>query len=222
MEHRPGGAAFHDGGPEHLVGPGNQGPGGPEVGGQRQGRQRQGFGAAAGQAVPGGHEQARLGLTPAIDGLLGVAHHHQGAPGARLPAGHQTAEQLHLVDAGVLEFVHQEVLEAPIQAEHDLGGVVLGEEIQGCGLKIDEIQGPLPGAELFIHAQGFSHQDDQVLERRGFFGRRPGGGQVPALLQSPDHRAGQVLDQGRPFFLVKALGEPVFSRESFAGVSLPW
>ena len=51
-------------------------------------------------------------------------------------------------------------------------------------------------------------------------GGRPGGGQVPALLQNPDHRAGQVLDQGGPFFLVKALGEPVFGGESLAGVSL--
>ena len=82
MEPGPGGAAFHDGGLEHLVGPGNQGPGGPEVGGQLKGRQGQGFGAAAGQSFPGGDEQARLGLAPAIDGLLGVPHHHQGASGA--------------------------------------------------------------------------------------------------------------------------------------------
>ena len=127
---------------------------------------------------------------------------------------------MHLVDAGVLEFVHQEVLEAVIQAEHDLGGVILGEEIQSGPLQGDEIQGSLPGAELFIDAQGFSHQDDQVLERRGFLGGRPGGGQVPALLQDSDHRTWQVLDQGGPFFLVKALGEAVFNREPLARVSL--
>ncbi len=112
------------------------------------------------------------------------------------------------------------MLEAPIQAEHDLRGVVLREEIQGRGLQVHEIQGALPGAELFVDAQGFSHQDDQVLEGRGFFRRRPGGGQVPALLQSPGHRPGQGLEQGGPGFLVKALGEPVFSREPLAGVPL--
>ena len=75
----------HDGRPEDLVGPVNQGPGGPEVGGEQQGRQRQGLGPRRRAGPPGGQKQARLGLAPAVNGLLGVPHHHQGAAVA-LPA----------------------------------------------------------------------------------------------------------------------------------------
>ena len=94
MEPGPGDTPFHHGVPEHLVGPGDQGPGGPEVGGQLKGRQGQGGSPAARQSLPGRQEQVRLGLAPAIDGLLGVPHHHQGAPvppASRPPDGRATA-----------------------------------------------------------------------------------------------------------------------------------
>ena len=147
---------------KYLVGPIDQGAAGPEVGAKEQGFQGNPA-RGAGQAPGGLREEPRFGLAPAVDGLLGVPHHRQGASCARLPAGHEAAEQVHLVLAGILEFVHQQVLQAPVQAQQEVGGVLQVEQAQGGLLQGDEVQGLAPGAELVVVGQGLPQEDHQVL-----------------------------------------------------------
>ncbi len=97
--------------------------------------------AAQGRPLAGLLEEAHLGLAPAVDGLLGVPHHHQGAAGARLPARQQAAEQGHLGLAGVLELVHQQMRQAAVQAQEQVAGVFHREQPQGGLLQGDEVQG---------------------------------------------------------------------------------
>ncbi|OIQ81377.1 hypothetical protein GALL_368610 [mine drainage metagenome] len=67
-------------------------------------------------------EQADLGLAEAVDGLHRVADAEQRAPVARHPALGQAPQQIDLRRAGILEFIHQQMLNPVVQPERQLGG----------------------------------------------------------------------------------------------------
>ena len=67
-------------------------------------------------------EQADLGLAEAVDGLHGIAHGEEAVAVAGLPAGGEAAQQVELGARGVLEFVHQDVAQAVVQGQGQVGG----------------------------------------------------------------------------------------------------
>ena len=82
-------------------------------------------------------EQPHVGAAEAVDGLHAVPYHHDGARGARValvvdaPAAGEQPQQLVLVDRRILELVHQDVLNAVIQAQRQLRGrIVLTQGLQ--------------------------------------------------------------------------------------------
>ena len=78
--------------------------------------------------LPGFQKQAHVGTAKTVDGLHAVAHHHDGARRLRIggvvvaPAAGEQAQQLVLVDRGILELVHQDVLDTVVQAQRQFGG----------------------------------------------------------------------------------------------------
>ena len=66
-------------------------------------------------------KQADLGFAEAINGLHRVANAKQRTPVVSHPALGQAAQQLDLRRTGILEFVHQQMLDAVIQLQRQLG-----------------------------------------------------------------------------------------------------
>ena len=66
--------------------------------------------------------QTDLGLAEAVDGLHRVADHEQRAPVARLPAGSELGQQFMLAHRGILEFIDQQVANAVIEMQGQIGG----------------------------------------------------------------------------------------------------
>ena len=144
----------HDRAARHPVHPGNEGRGRPEIRGETQRCQGQHPPAPAGQPLPGLQEKMQAGLAPAVDGLLGVPHHGEGAAVPGAPAREQAAQEFFLVVAGVLEFIHQDMPEAPVQAQQQIGGALGAEQPQGRLLHGDKIQdAPFP-AQLVVNLPG--------------------------------------------------------------------
>ena len=86
-------------------------------------------------------EQARIGATEAVDGLLGVAHHKHCWPRVHCRrCGEPRLQYLPLQRVGVLEFVQQHVAVAAIQLVlHVLGAIALVEHAAHLPFQIGEI-----------------------------------------------------------------------------------
>ena len=201
------------------VGPVDQGPGGPEVGGEQQGFQGKAR-LRAGQALGGGRKKPRFGLAPAVNGLLGIPHHRQAAAFPGLPARHEAAQQVHLVLAGILEFVHQQVLQLEVQTQQDLAGVFVGEQPQGGLLQGDEVQGLTLGAESFVSAQRLSQENHQILQGLGFLRLDAERLQLPAAFQLLHQRVGQFLDHEGPGAFIETGRESQLLAQLLAALSV--
>ncbi len=97
-----------------------------------------------------------LGTAPAVDGLIIVAHHHE--TGAILG---KVLEPGVLDGVGVLEFVHQQVLEAPLVVFEQAG--VVAPEIQGAQQQLGEIDHPGAGAGRLVGFVDAAHGAEEEI-----------------------------------------------------------
>jgi hypothetical protein len=72
--------------------------------------------------------QANLGLAETVDRLHRIADHEQRAAVARLPAGGEALEQRELADRGVLKLVHQQVPDAIVEMQGQIGRRLIAAE----------------------------------------------------------------------------------------------
>ena len=127
--------------------------------------------------MPRAQKDTDFGLPKAIDRLHRVAHGEYGAPVVRLPSRRQPFEQFPLADRGILEFVDQDVLDADVERQQEIGGRI------GLAQRAHRALGNL--GEVGLAALGKYHQQlsgcpRQQLEhrverfplRRGIFRRR--------------------------------------------------
>ena len=96
-------------------------------------------------------EQPDVGTAKAIDGLHTVTDDHDCAGSRRIgrivlaPAAGECVYQLVLVDGGILEFVHQDVLDLVIQAQGQFRGrIVIPQCLQGGQRDLAVIHRSLP------------------------------------------------------------------------------
>ena len=79
---------------------------------------------AADTGGAGAEKHADLGFAKTVDGLHRVADQEQRAAIARLPARGEQREQLGLLQRCVLEFVDQDVADARVQAQRQIGWII--------------------------------------------------------------------------------------------------
>ena len=164
-----------------------------------------------GQKAQGSFDAVKKGgipATPAVDGLLDVAHPGQGtAPGKGL--FHQRAQGLPLFAAGVLEFVQQEILQAAAQTAQGLGDAKAAAEHQGGHLRHqDGWQGAFL---LLVGPHGVDQQRGQ-LDGRGKIAGRTQQGMTAAEIRQPGRQCLQCRQQ---FFRTLCFG-----REEFVDLGL--
>jgi hypothetical protein len=75
-------------------------------------------------ALPGIQKQRDLGLAEAVDRLHRVADEEERAAVLRLPARSEKGQQFPLRHRGVLELVDQDVLDARVEGEQEVGRLV--------------------------------------------------------------------------------------------------
>ena len=105
------------------------------------------------------NEQAHVGFAKAVDGLHGVAHQKQGFVALRFPACGEALNQADLGGAGVLEFVDQQMADAVVELELQVGGAELvAQGFEGLLRHVDEVDfarglkvQPQLGARHFEH-----------------------------------------------------------------------
>ncbi|EMH76398.1 hypothetical protein EHI8A_126200 [Entamoeba histolytica HM-1:IMSS-B] len=97
-----------------------------------------------------------LGAAPAIDGLVVVAHHHEA--GAILG---EVLEPGVLDGVGVLEFVHQQVLEAPLVVFQQAG--IVAPQIQGAQQQLGEVDHPGAGAGRLVGFVDAAHGAEEEI-----------------------------------------------------------
>ena len=123
-------------------------------------------------------EKADVGLAEAIDGLHRIADNEQGAPVALLPAGGEPLQQRDLRGAGVLELIDQQMADAVIELELEIGRLGF---ITECGQRalcdFDEVDFAL----LLEHGpqlrDGELEQAREDADDARLFGIEPGLGQ---------------------------------------------
>ena len=71
-------------------------------------------------------------LPEAIDGLHGIAHDKQGLAFLRQPALYQFCQQLKLMDGGILEFIHQHVMNGMIKIQCQIRRGLLLTQREQC------------------------------------------------------------------------------------------
>ena len=76
--------------------------------------------------------KADLGLTESVDRLHRVTDCEKRAPVTVLPAGGQCFQQAILAAGGVLEFVDQQVLQAVVEGQRKVGGVLRTAQRSAC------------------------------------------------------------------------------------------
>jgi len=150
-------------------------------------------------------EQADVGLAKTIDGLHGVTDGEQRTAIARFPATRQALQQLDLGWAGVLEFIHQQMLNAVIELECQIGRVasLVLQRLQGALRDLDEIH----IAVRLEHQPELRHGKLEQAAERG--DELPGFVFVPCIRQQPDigqRRLGsrlhsQIIQEGRQLIL---------------------
>ena len=150
----------------------------------------------------GGVEQIGIGPAEAVDGLLHVAYEEDAARALRLAGGQffeQGQEQAPLGGVGVLEFVHQQVVDTPVQLVlHPEGMVAVVQELVGVPFQIGEIQQAAFGLEaLVMLQQGVARPIPGAVQFQG----------VPAPLEVqgfPDGFAQQALQFQQAFHTGRA------------------
>ena len=130
-------------------------------------------------------KEGRIPATPAVDGLLDVAHPGQGtAPGKGL--FHQRAQGLPLFAAGILELVQQEILQAAAQTAQGLGDAEAAAEHRSGQLRHQD--GGQRALLLLVGPHGVDQQGGQLDGRSEMAGRTQQGMPASELRQPGDQR----------------------------------
>ena len=145
------------------------------------------------------NEQTDVCLTEAVDGLHGIAHQKQAAAIVRAPSAGELFQQVQLTPVGVLVLVHQDVADAVVEVQAEIGvaAVFIAEAAQRGGGQAAEVavaaagehQLQLGGRALQHPYQGVEHVPLVVAVARlgqvaGFV---QGGGQGLVVRQAVEH-----------------------------------
>ncbi len=131
--------------------------------------------------------KADLGLAKAVDRLHRIADREQGAAVSVLPAGGQRREQFILAARGVLKLVDQQVLQAVVEGQGEVGRLLRpAERALGAHLDLGEVD----LAALLEHQLQFGRRMQQHAEQAGQ-ARPVVGRRVPwrGSRRSPAHSA---------------------------------
>src|SRR5688572_1092187 len=119
--------------------------------------------------LPAVLEPTRIGALEAIDRLLGVADREQRADtvGARAVPGRELlrdqTEDAPLFRVGVLRFVDEDMVDAPVELVEDPGGGVALQQQQRLADEVVEIEGAEPGLGLRDAAPDRTREREQGL-----------------------------------------------------------
>ena len=102
-----------------------------EIDRQREWRQRH----ATNALVPRAQIQPHFGFAKAIDRLHRIAHHKQRAPVICLPTGGELLQQFELRQRGVLEFIHQQMMDAIVQRQRQIRRRIVFAQRAQSGLR---------------------------------------------------------------------------------------
>ncbi len=108
-------------------------------------------------------EQAHVRLAKAVDGLHGIADQEQRAPVVRRPALGELLQQREVTVRGVLELVDQDVADAVIERQREIGGRFVGAE--RLARRVGDLGVVDPGTLGEHHAQARGG-DRQHVEQR--------------------------------------------------------
>ena len=121
--------------------------------------------------MPRAQEQAHLGFTKAVDGLHRIAHHKQRAPVIGRPAGGEALQQLVLRERGVLEFIDQDVMDAVVKRQQEVGGRVFGAQGEQRALRdLDKVGLAAQGEHQLEFGHGARQQAGDGTKRGPLLG----------------------------------------------------
>ena len=208
VAHRPGGDVLFDGKDrtEPLVDPVD------DLGRRAEiARQAAGFdGLRADALIAGAHEQADLGLPESIDRLHRVADQEQAAFLARLPAADELLEQVVLPPVGVLVLVDQDVANAPIEVQGQVGvaAFFVAQAAQRRRTDAGEVALAGFGEDQLQFGRGGLENPDHGREHVPFFVAVARVGQGAGAVDPGCQRlvVAQAIEERDEAFLVLALG----------------